>query len=252
MLVPNPELEVLLPVHNEAESIERTVREIYGELSPRVRFQFIITEDGSVDETRSILTSLRQSIPMKLIMSPTRKGYAPAVTDGMKQLEAPYLLCLDSDGQCDPRDFWKFWDSRQECEVLIGWRVHRKDPLARRLLSRGFHALYQAMYNVPIHDPSCPFVLARREVVEQLVPELGGMREGLWWEFTARARRHKFCIKELPINHRGRLAGKTRVYNLSKLPGIANRHLTALLKIWWQTRSASRGAGKPGKDEGRP
>ena len=51
MLVPDPELEVLLPVHNEAESIERTVREIYGELSPRVRFQFIITEDGSVDDT---------------------------------------------------------------------------------------------------------------------------------------------------------------------------------------------------------
>ena len=51
MLVPNPELKVLLRLHNEAESIGRTVREIYGELSPRVRFQFIITEDGSVDDT---------------------------------------------------------------------------------------------------------------------------------------------------------------------------------------------------------
>jgi len=245
MLVPDPELEVLLPVHNEAESIERTVREIYGELSPRVRFQFIITEDGSVDDTRSILTSLSQSIPMKLIMSPTRKGYAPAVTEGMKQLEAPYLLCLDSDGQCDPKDFWKFLGSRQECEVLIGWRVHRNDPFVRRFLSRGFHAIYQAIYNVPIHDPSCPFVLARREVVERLVPELGAMREGLWWEFTARARRHRFYMKELRINHRERLAGKTRVYNLTKLPGIAHRHTIALLKIWWQTRSAFRATGKP-------
>jgi len=247
MLIPNPELEVLLPVHNEAESIERTVREICGELSPRLRFQFIITEDGSVDDTRGILTRLSQSIPMKLIMSPTRKGYAPAVTDGMKQLEAPYLLCLDSDGQCDPKDFWKFWDSRQECEVLIGWRVHRKDPFARRFLSRGFHAVYQAIYNIPIHDPSCPFVLARREVVEQLVPELGAMREGLWWEFAARARRHRFRIKELPINHRERLAGKTRVYNPTKLPGIARRHIIALLKIWWGTRSASREPGESGQ-----
>jgi dolichol-phosphate mannosyltransferase len=247
MLVPNPELEVLLPVHNEADSIENTIREISGELSPHLRFQFIITEDGSVDETRSILTSLSQSIPMKLIMSPTRKGYAPAVTEGMKQLEAPYLLCLDSDGQCDPKDFWKFWHARYECEVLIGWRVRRKDPFARRFLSRGFHALYQAIYNVPIHDPSCPFVLARREVVEQLVPELGAMREGLWWEFTARARRHWFSIKEVPINHRGRLAGKTRVYNFAKLPGIAHRHTIALLKIWWQTRSAFRATGRRGR-----
>ena len=238
MLIPNPELEVLLPVHNEAESIERTVREICGELSPRLRFQFIITEDGSVDDTRGILTRLSQSIPMKLIMSPTRKGYAPAVTDGMKQLEAPYLLCLDSDGQCDPKDFWKFWESREECEVLIGWRVRRNDPLARRLMSHGFRALYQVIYKVPIHDPSCPYVLAHRKVVEKLVPELGAMREGLWWEFTARARRRGFSIGELPINHRERLAGKTRVYNLANLPGIARRHAIALLKIWWQTRPA--------------
>jgi dolichol-phosphate mannosyltransferase len=238
MLVPDPELEVLLPVHNEAESIERTVREIHTQLSARMRFQFIITEDGSVDDTRRILTSLAESIPMKLIMSPTRKGYAPAVIDGMRRLEAPYLLCLDSDGQCDPKDFWKFWDSRQQCDILIGWRVHRNDPLARRFLSRSFRAAYQLIYKVPIHDPSCPFVLARREVVERLVPELGAMREGLWWEFIARARRHQFCIKELPVNHRERLAGKTRVYRLRKLPGIARRHTSALLRIWWQTRSA--------------
>lgn len=246
MLVPNPELEILLPVHNEAESIEHTVREIYGELSPHLRCQFIITEDGSVDDTRSILTSLSRSIPMKLIMSPARKGYTPAMTDGMRQLEAPYLLCLDSDGQCDPKDFWQFWDSRQQSDILIGWRVHRNDPLSRRFLSSGFHAFYQAIYNVPIHDPSCPFVLARREIVQQLAPELGAMREGLWWEFTARARRHNFSIKEFPVNHRERLAGKTRVYKLAKLPGIAYRHNSALVKIWWQTRSTSEATAKHG------
>jgi len=41
-------------------------------------------------------------------MSPTRKGYAPAVIDGMRRLGARHLLCLDSDGQGDPKDFWKF------------------------------------------------------------------------------------------------------------------------------------------------
>ena len=120
MLVPNPELEVLLPVHNEAESIEHTVREIADEFSPRLRFQFIVTEDGSTDGTREILSRLSQNIPMKLIMSPARKGYAPAVADGMRQLEAPFLLCLDSDGQCDPKDFWPFWDTRHKSDVLIG------------------------------------------------------------------------------------------------------------------------------------
>ena len=41
-----PDLEVLLPVHHEAESIESTVREIHEVLSPRVAPRFIIGEDG--------------------------------------------------------------------------------------------------------------------------------------------------------------------------------------------------------------
>ena len=40
----DPELEVLLPVHNEADIIELVTREIYGEISPNVAMQFIVCE----------------------------------------------------------------------------------------------------------------------------------------------------------------------------------------------------------------
>ena len=56
--MPVPDIEILLPVHNEAESIGATVREIYDELSPRLKIGFIIYEDGSKDNTRDILTNL--------------------------------------------------------------------------------------------------------------------------------------------------------------------------------------------------
>jgi glycosyltransferase involved in cell wall biosynthesis len=64
-----PELEVLLPVHNEADSIEATVREIYEVLSLQVSLRFIICEDGSVDDTKDILRELSKSLPMNLILS---------------------------------------------------------------------------------------------------------------------------------------------------------------------------------------
>lgn len=107
------DVEVLLPVHNEAETIEGTIREIYDELSRTVRMRFIICEDGSSDATKEILNSLCTRFPMKLMLSESRKGYSRAVRDGMKALDAPYLLCLDSDGQCDPKDFWKPWEVRR-------------------------------------------------------------------------------------------------------------------------------------------
>ncbi len=231
-----PDVEVLLPVHNEAESIESTVREIYAALSPRVALRFIICEDGSVDDTKQVLRRLSQELPIKLLMSDARKGYSRAVMDGMKALEAEYLLCLDSDGQCDPQDFGKFWEARERQDVAIGWRVNRSDNFLRKALSRTFYGVYQLLYRVPVHDPSCPFVLARRQVIERVAPELGEMKQGFWWEFMARIHRRGFSLREFPVNHRRRSAGQTQVYRLSRMPGIGYRHFVALFKIWFQTR----------------
>ncbi|MGD0384488.1 MAG: glycosyltransferase family 2 protein [Thermoguttaceae bacterium] len=231
------DLEVLLPVHNEAETIEKTIREIFAELSRKVRMRFIICEDGSKDATKEVLTRLSAEIPMKLILSDARKGYSRAVRDGMQAQEAPYLLCLDSDGQCDPKDFWGFWERRSDSDAVIGWRIHRADTLLRRVLSRTFHIFYQLLYRVPVHDPSCSYVLARKEVISMLVGEVGAMQQGFWWEFVARLHRHGFSIDELPVNHRLRSGGTTQVYKFRKMPGIFCRHFLALFKIWFQTRS---------------
>jgi hypothetical protein len=45
---------------------------------------------------------------MNLLLSDARKGYSRAVRDAMEILEAPFLLCLDSDGQCDPQTLPRF------------------------------------------------------------------------------------------------------------------------------------------------
>jgi glycosyltransferase involved in cell wall biosynthesis len=153
--------------------------------------------------------------------------------------EADYLLCIDSDGQCDPKDFAQFWENRNKADVVIGWRVHRADTAVRRIFSRFFYLLYQTTFATPVHDPSCPYVLFRREVAHRLAAELGKMREGFWWEFVARAHRRGFKILELPVNHRLRSAGVTQVYRWKKMPGIFFRHVAALYTIWNETRSPS-------------
>jgi dolichol-phosphate mannosyltransferase len=244
MQTKQPEVEILLPVHNEADSIEGTVREIYDELSPLVSLRFIICEDGSRDNTKEILRELSKSLPMNLILSEERKGYSRAVKDGMKALEAPYLLCLDSDGQCDPKDFAKFWEVRAACDVVLGWRVNRADTPFRKTASRTFYRIYQLLYGAPVHDPSCPYVLVKKPVVKELVDELGAMQQGFWWEFVARVHRHGYSIQELPVNHRLRAAGTTQVYKLRKLPGIGWRHFIALFTIWNETKRTAASASR--------
>ena len=50
----------------------------------------------------------------------------------------------------------------------------------------------------------------------------------------------RFLVKELPISHRLRPGGVTRVYKYHKMPGIFLRHLLAIFQILAQ----SRGDGK--------
>jgi len=81
--VPPIDVEVLLPVHNEGESIEATIRGIHAELAKVVNPGFIICEDGSKDNTKQILRQLSAELPMRLNLSDARKGYSKAVCEGM-------------------------------------------------------------------------------------------------------------------------------------------------------------------------
>jgi dolichol-phosphate mannosyltransferase len=197
---------------------------------------FIICEDGSKDRTKDILRRLALELPLRLDLSDARKGYSLAVRDGMRMLDAPYLLCLDSDGQCDPTNLWKFWEIRGQYDVLLGWRVNRADTVIRKSFSRFFYWIYQTVFRTPVHDPSCPFVLMKKAVSDQLVGQLGAMQQGFWWEFVARVHRGGFSIKELPVHHRPRAAGVTQVYRWRKMPGIFVRHVAAIFRIWAETR----------------
>jgi glycosyltransferase involved in cell wall biosynthesis len=102
-------VQIVTPVQKDAESIEDTILEIESKLSPELLIEFIICKDGSTDGTQDVLARLSRRLPMKLIMSDERKGYSRAVIDGFKAADVLYILSVDSDGQCDPKDFWRFW-----------------------------------------------------------------------------------------------------------------------------------------------
>lgn len=237
--MPTVDVEVLLPVHNEGTSIEGTIRGIYAEISQVATASFIVCEDGSRDNSKDVLRQLAEELPMRLNLSETRKGYSKAVREGMSMVEADYLLCLDSDGQCDPKDFARFWQNRGSADVVIGRRVPRADTFVRRSFSRLFYIIYQAVFWTPVHDPSCPYVLFRKSVAHRMAGDLGDMKEGFWWEFVACAHRRGFKILELPVKHRERSAGATQVYKWHKMPGIFLRHVAALHKIWKKTSPVS-------------
>jgi dolichol-phosphate mannosyltransferase len=226
------ELQIVMPVHNEAKVIGTTLKEWYDVLSPSVNVQFVLTEDGSQDGTQQVLTQLATQYPVVLDMSDKRRGYTGAMIAGMRLSTAPYVLAVDADGQFDPKDFKKFWEKRERCPVLIGWRLVRADVLARKIMSKSFKLLHRGLFGTKLHDASCGYVLMQRAAIEKLLPELGVVPEGFWLEVTARAMRRGIRVEEVPINHRSRTAGSTVVYRPLRVPGIAWRNATGLLRVW--------------------
>lgn len=225
-------LDIILPVHNEEKSIRKVIEEIYEEFSQKISPRFIVCEDGSTDSSLNILKKLAKKYPLKLISSKKRKGYSRAIIDGYRLSTADFVLTVDSDGQCDPKDFWKFWNERNAYDVIIGWRTNRQDHFQRKFLSSIYNKIHKILFKTPIHDPSCPYVLIKRPALLSILPFLGILEQGFWWEFMARAIQRKLSIAECPVNHRQRLDGKTRVYTLRVMPKIGFTHIIGLLRIW--------------------
>jgi len=227
------QLDLILPVHNEAESIESTLREFFAKTTyDRIDVRFLVCEDGSTDRTVEILKTLAQELPIHLITSPGRKGYSRAVIDGLNASTREYVAVIDSDGQCDPADLMQFVNAMGDADCVMGYRTPRRDHWLRILMSASFRLIYRMLFPTNVIDPSCPYLLIRRSsLLKVLSGNLGILEQGFWWEFIARVNAKNMRIVQVPVKHRLRTAGRTQVYRPTKVPRIAYEHIRGLFAL---------------------
>ncbi len=226
------DLQVVLPVYNEANSIIFVLKEWHQALSAlNIKYKFIIVEDGSVDSTKKLLVSLKRKYPMILDQREERRGYGQAVIDGLNQSRSQFVLCIDSDGSCDPRDFSHFWKNRQKADIVVGRRKKRIDNFYRLAMSKMFKLLFRLFFGSAIADPSSPYVLFNKKKVASFLYELGYLSEGFWWGFSGMCLKHNLIIYQLPINYRPRKSGDTKVYQPRRIPSIAIRNIWGLCRL---------------------
>ena len=226
-------IEVVLPVHNEAASIEETLREFYDTATKAgFKVSFRACEDGSTDGTQEILHRLQSELPLVADCAKERRGYSKAVLDGLRASTAPIVGFVDSDGQCDPHDLPALAAALEGHDIVFGYRDPRVDPMVRKLMSSAFGAVFRLFFPVERKDPSCPYMLLRRACIDRaLAGNPGILRQGFWWEFSARAQAAGLRAAEVPVHHRKRTAGTTQVYKPGKVPRIAFEHLAGLLSL---------------------
>lgn len=226
-------LSVIFPVYNERSSLEIVLKEWTDELNKikQLEYRFIICEDGSNDGTKELLKKIKNKYRLILNQKNKRRGYGTAIIDGIKTAKSQYVLCIDSDGQCDPKDFRKFWMNRKKATILIGWRKKRADSVLRKMFSSFFKIVFSLLFSNHIHDPSAPFILFKKKNIIPYIKYLRFLREGFWWGFVGACFKLRLSIYEIPINHRRRFQGNTQVYHLAKIPKIALTNVFGLIKL---------------------
>jgi len=227
-----PEVAVVLPCHNEEDIIDKVVLEFYEELKGKVPFEIVVCEDGSKDGTKDVLRRLSKEIPMKAILGYERKGYAGGLKDGLRLVRAKYTFFVDADGQHTARDFWKLYSLRKRYDVVSGWRVKRADNFYRRVMSKSFQLLAKFFFGLPkFKDITAPFKLVETKKAKAIAEECEFMKESFWTEFIIRAYNKAYTIAEVPVAHKNRLDGSTRVYKPSRIPKIVLAQLKGLLTV---------------------
>ncbi len=168
----NIDLSIVVPLYNEEESLSQLVEQLLSALRPTgERFELVLVNDGSIDKTAEVLTSLSQEVP-ELVCVLLRKNYGQtaAMAAGFDQAQGEIVVSLDGDLQNDPADIPLLVGKlREGYDLVSGWRYKRKDSaLQRKLPSRIANRLIGRVTGVRLHDYGCSLKAYRREVLSDM------------------------------------------------------------------------------------
>lgn len=201
-------ISVIIPLHNEAESLKELHRELRGVLT-RVADQSEIwfIDDGSTDGSWAALEAIAAAdLSVGLIQLRRRFGKAIAYAAGFRHAHGDIVATLDADLQDDPHELPKLLDALQAGhDVVVGWKKDRKDPRVKVISSHLFNAGLRRIAGTTLHDHNSGFRVLRREVTQAL-----RLRGDLYRMIPAFAAMAGFRVTEVPVHHRARQHGKSK------------------------------------------
>ena len=138
-----PTLDVVLPVYECQNSLERLCREVHDAVSPHVsRYRLIMVDDGCPGGSWDVISELARSYSSVLGIKLTRNfGQHHAITAGLDAANADYVVVMDADLQDPPSLIPALLQKAQEGSdvVAVKW-FKREETLWNRVLSGTYFA----------------------------------------------------------------------------------------------------------------
>jgi glycosyltransferase involved in cell wall biosynthesis len=232
---------LVLPAHNEAENIEPVVRRAL-EILPNYfdRFEIIVVDDGSKDNTGAIIDRLAtEDSRVRTIHHSRNRGYGGALTSGFKASNGDHVMFMDSDRQFDIADIELLYPLIPTHEIVAGFRMMRQDELHRRIFAETFNLVVRVLFGVHLRDIDCAFKVFDGDLIRSL--ELSSPGALINAEIQAKARRQGAAVQQVGVRHFPRIAGEATGGN----PRVIVRAMKETIVLWWKMRTYQPPAGRP-------
>mgnify|MGYP006089969463 CR=1 FL=1 len=203
-------VSIIIPVFNEAESIEKLIKKlsVLIEKEKNIIWEILLIDDGSIDNTFAVVQNKIIDINNINIISLNRNyGQTAAISAGIDKASGDILVTMDADLQNDPLDIPALINKLNEgYAVVSGWRKDRKDKwLTRVLPSKLANWLISKISGVNLHDYGCTLKAYRKEAIKD-IKLYGEMHRFIPIYISWQGGK----IAEIPVRHHERQYGSSK------------------------------------------
>jgi glycosyltransferase involved in cell wall biosynthesis len=209
-----PYYSIVIPVHNEEESLVPLFAKIVETLEAReCDFEIVFVDDASTDGSPTLLEQIA-SLDSRVVVVQLRRnfGQTAALAAGFDYARGEVIISMDGDFQHDPADLPLLIEKiHQGYDIVSGWRKERVDNyLTRRLPSAIANWAMGVLSGIPLHDFGTTFKAYRRDTIRN-VHLYGELHRFI----PALASLHGARIIEVPIRNVERATGRSH-YGLGR------------------------------------
>lgn len=194
-------LSVFFPCYNEEKNIHELIESARAYLpSIAKKFEIIIVDDGSIDQTRTVVTKLQpQCKELRLISHTHNKGYGAALKTGIAASQYEWTFWMDGDLQFQIRSLDAFLAQTEQHDAIIGYRAHRADTFLRKVNGELYTRLINFLFGLHIRDIDCAFKLIKTSRLHAFAIETESAFTSA--EILINLKRHGVECVQLPVPH---------------------------------------------------
>ena len=222
---PAPQLEIVIPVYNEARQLASSVTALRTFLDTRFPLTTLVTvvDNASTDDTWTIASGLSASLPGVQALHLDRKGRGRALRAAWTSSRSPVVAYMDVDLATGLEALLPLVAPllTGHSDVAIGTRLapgaHVVRGARREIISRSYNLLLKTALANSCSDAQCGFKALRREAVDAVLPLVDDEAWFFDTEVLITAQRLGLRIHEVPVDWVDDLDSRVAVANTAWL-----------------------------------